>query len=444
MDIGANVEFKRRYSEAFLALVDGSAAIVRAGGESEWLASMCRALVEKGGFRRACILGAESDPGMTLRPLVSCGAADSGTDALETAWASAGQGLELCETAIRTARPAVSGADAHLVSTAAIPLKVGTSVFGALVVASTKAGAFDAGEIDFLVTFADVLSAGMDLRRACAERSAFNEVLEANLRNTVHALATVFEFRDPLTANHQRNVATLAVAIGRELSLPEYELEGIRLGGLLHDIGKIKVPQEIGSKPGRLTLPEIQIIQTHADAGYAILKHIAFPWPVAEMVRQHHERIDGSGYPKGLSGDEILPGAKIIAVADVLEAMMAHRAYRPALGQAAAIAELTRGRGLQLDAAAVDACIAIVQRPGFADLFRHGGNDLDSGPASAGRGAFGEWAPGANQSDHAPRLTLQQSSVLRLLAQGKSVDEVAQYMNISVRSVRTHLGMAGA
>ncbi|HPD06952.1 MAG TPA: PAS domain S-box protein [Candidatus Bipolaricaulis sp.] len=180
----------------------------------------------------------------------------------------------------------------------------------------------------------------------------------------VDALASTIELRDPYTAGHQRRVAELAVAIAQELGLSAEEQRGLRIAGLVHDVGKIVVPSEILSKPGRLSQLEMEMVRVHPEAGFNVLRGIDFPWPVAEVVHQHHERLDGSGYPQGLTGDEILLGARILAVADVVEAISSHRPYRAALGIEAALAEVEAGRGELYDPQVVDACLAVF-RNGF-------------------------------------------------------------------------------
>ncbi|MGP8207515.1 MAG: HD domain-containing phosphohydrolase [Acidimicrobiales bacterium] len=190
-------------------------------------------------------------------------------------------------------------------------------------------------------------------------------LLAANLDALVHTIATTVEFRDPYTAGHQTRVAHLAGAIGRELSLDEADVQGIRTAAGIHDIGKIGVPAEILSKPGRLSTPEFEIIKQHSQQGHDIVAGIAFPWPVAQMILQHHERLDGSGYPSRLRGEQILPGARIIAVADVVEAMSSHRPYRPAKGVEVALAEVERQRGQQLDPDVVDACMRLFREQAF-------------------------------------------------------------------------------
>ena len=187
----------------------------------------------------------------------------------------------------------------------------------------------------------------------------------ASLEATVGAIANTVEMRDPYTAGHQQRVARLAVAIARELHLPEEQIEGLYLAGIVHDVGKIDIPAEILNKPGKLSKLQYQLIQGHAEAGYDIVKGVDFPWPIAEMVRQHHERLDGSGYPQGLKGEAILPEAKILAVADVVESMMSHRPYRASLGIEAALAEIEEGKGRLYDPAAVEACTALFRENGF-------------------------------------------------------------------------------
>ena len=185
------------------------------------------------------------------------------------------------------------------------------------------------------------------------------EQLKTAFMSTVKVATIISEMRDPYTAGHERRVAEIAVAIGAELGFDARRQEGLRVAGHLHDVGKITIPAEILSKPGKLSAIEFQLIQGHAQASYAVLKGVEWPWPVAEVALQHHERMDGSGYPQGLKGDAILLEARIMAVADVVEAMSSHRPYRPALGIDKALAEVEHGRGTVYDADAVDACLGL-------------------------------------------------------------------------------------
>ena len=179
------------------------------------------------------------------------------------------------------------------------------------------------------------------------------------------ALISALEMRDPYTAGHQRRVTQLACAIGKELGFSEEQTEGMRMIGFLHDIGKIAVPAEILTKPGKISEHEFSLIKTHVEAGFNILKEIHFPCPVAEAIAQHHERLDGSGYPKGLSGPDILIQARILAVADVVEAMASHRPYRPGLGIKKALEEITEKKGILYDPQVVEACIKLFTEKGF-------------------------------------------------------------------------------
>jgi len=186
----------------------------------------------------------------------------------------------------------------------------------------------------------------------------------------IHAMSLTVETRDPYTAGHQQRVADLARSIALEMGLPSAQAEGIRMAGLIHDLGKIAIPAEILTKPSKLTDIEFSLIKMHPKAGYDILKDIDFPWPIGQIVLQHHERMDGSGYPQGLTGkDGILLEARIIAVADVFEAMASHRPYRPALGIEKALGELVKGKGILYDQEAVDACATIISSGRYNSLF---------------------------------------------------------------------------
>lgn len=183
--------------------------------------------------------------------------------------------------------------------------------------------------------------------------------LRRSWNQTVHILASVVEARDPYTAGHQKKVAQLAGEIAAQMKLPDDQVDQVILAALVHDIGKVEVPSEILSKPGSLSPLELQLIRTHPEAGRRILSGLQTPWPLAEIIFQHHERLDGSGYPQGLSGDAILLEARIIAVADVVEAMTSHRPYRPAWQSEAVAAEMIRQRGIAFDADVVDAWLEI-------------------------------------------------------------------------------------
>ncbi|PIW50702.1 MAG: hypothetical protein COW18_03230 [Zetaproteobacteria bacterium CG12_big_fil_rev_8_21_14_0_65_54_13] len=187
----------------------------------------------------------------------------------------------------------------------------------------------------------------------------FNRKLMQSLEGTIASVARMVEARDPYTAGHQQRVGKLAKAIATRMGLSREQVRGIELGAEIHDIGKIQLPAEILSKPGKLSELEYALVQGHAQMGYDILKDIEFPWPVADIARQHHERLDGSGYPQGLKGDAICLEARIVGVADVVEAMSSHRPYRPGLGIEAALDEIKKHRGTRFDKDVVDACLKL-------------------------------------------------------------------------------------
>jgi PAS domain S-box-containing protein len=195
-------------------------------------------------------------------------------------------------------------------------------------------------------------------------RQALDKARQA-LRGTVEALSNIVETKDPYTAGHQRRVAQLACAIAREMGLPPDKIEGLQVLSFLHDIGKIVVPAEILSRPGKISAIEFNLIRAHPEIGYSILKDLDFPWPVAQAVLQHHERLDGSGYPARLTAQAIIQEARILAVADVVEAMASHRPYRPALGITMALDEISKHQGKLFDSDVVTACIQLFKKHDF-------------------------------------------------------------------------------
>lgn len=217
------------------------------------------------------------------------------------------------------------------------------------------------GELATVGSFMDITE------RKLAEEELKNGLkqLRKAMEGSVQAMALMVESRDPYTAGHQKRVTQLACAIAREMGLPDSKIDGIRMAASTHDIGKIRIPADILSKPGKLEEIEAMIVKAHPQVGYEVLKEIDFPYPVAEAVLQHHERIDGSGYPAGLKDGEIIIEAKIIAVADVVEAMASHRPYRPAIGIKEALQEITQNRGILYEPNVVDMCLQLFHSKGF-------------------------------------------------------------------------------
>jgi len=197
------------------------------------------------------------------------------------------------------------------------------------------------------------------------ERKRVEEALRTTLNGTIQAIGRTTETRDPYTAAHQRRVTQLACAIAKEMNLPQDQIDGIRVAGIMHDIGKMSIPAEILAKPSKLSETEFDLIKAHPQVAYDILKSIDFPWPVAGIILQHHERLDGSGYPKGVKDGDILLEARILGIADVVEAMSSHRPYRPALGIDKALKEIEKNKGTLYDPTATAACLRLFSEGRF-------------------------------------------------------------------------------
>lgn len=370
----------QRANRALKTISAANAALVRATQESDLLHTMCSVAVEAGGYVMASILYVEHDEAKTLRPVAWAGAGTDYFDGANLTWADTDRGQGPGGIAVRTGEPVINrdwatnpamvfwraeAAERGLRSSMAIPLTDESGVFGVLGLYANEPDAFDEDEAELLIELGGDISYGIISLRHRAARAESETRLRVSMEETVASLAGMLEMRDPYTAGHQRRVSKLAAAIAREMGLPEEAIKGLAIAGVVHDIGKIQVPTEILSKPGKLSKAEYQLIRSHAQAGYDIIKGIQFPWPVALMVLQHHERLDGSGYPNALKGDEILIEARILAVADVLESMMFHRPYRAALGMDAALHEIEQGKGRLYDSAGVDACVALLRRGHF-------------------------------------------------------------------------------
>lgn len=260
-----------------------------------------------------------------------------------------------------------------IASSIALPLLDGGKPFGVLKVYAGMREAFGDEEVVLLSELANDLAFGIVTLRTRIERERLEAAksesadrLKRALLGTIQAVAITVEKRDPYTAGHQQKVARLAVAIARELGWPPDQIEGVRLGAMIHDIGKIYVPSEILSRPGKLSDLEFGLIKMHPEVGYEILRDVELPWPVAQIILQHHERLDGKGYPQGLTADQIIPEARLLAIADVVEAMASHRPYRAALGIEVGLAEITRYRARLFDAEMVDACLRVFRERSFS------------------------------------------------------------------------------
>ncbi len=385
---GKDITEQSRTAQALRVLSECNAAVVHAADEATLFDDICRIIVDTGGYRMAWVGIAENDPDKTVRPMACRGYDEGYLASTAITWSDAEHGRGPTGTAIRTGTAQFSSdiatqpsmapwRDAALqhgyAASIALPLRIVSGVLGALTLYAAEAQAFAPREIALLQELADDLAFGIVSLRIRAERDLALEEqqhhlqqLRDSLESTIQVIGSTVEMRDPYTSGHQHRVAELCVAIARELGLDEERIHGLHLAAQIHDLGKIQVPAELLSKPGRLSPMEFELIKAHPQVGYDIVKNVRFPWPIAEMIYQHHEHMDGTGYPRGLHGDSLLLESKILMVADVVEAMASYRPYRPALGIEAALEEILQHRGSWYDAAAVDACVRLFREKGFA------------------------------------------------------------------------------
>ncbi|MBI5331698.1 MAG: GAF domain-containing protein [Betaproteobacteria bacterium] len=346
--------------------------LVRARSEPDLLQDVCRDIVEIGGYLLAWV--AEAAPKGANTPVAWHGdkaayqvhlAMDHDPDHLRHCLVNAAldtRQTQVCNQLNSTPECRFDELSRMGVAAAlSLPLLNDGQVLGALTIFSSQTDNFDAAEVALMEELAADLAFGIAALRTSRERDRYQLHFGQAMQSTVTAMARTLEMRDPYTSGHQQRVTGLAMAIAGELGLSAAQQEGLKFGGMIHDIGKISVPAEILAKPGSLTPVEMLLIREHPETGRRIVADIEFPWPMAQMIVQHHERLDGSGYPFGLKGSDILLEARILAVADVVEAMSSHRPYRAGLGVAAALAEVERGSGAQYDADVVAACIKVVQ-----------------------------------------------------------------------------------
>ena len=363
-------------------------ALSKAKSREELMQAVCDALTHEHRYVLAWVGIAENTPEKDVRIAAVSGRSKSYIDDLKISWSEhSPYGRGPTGKAIRSGTIQVlSEVDKHpefkpwgekarlagICSSATIPFVFEQNRHGALMVYSSDASSFGPALLELFERLADEIAHGLNffshfdlienerIKCEAAELHLSNALLE-----TIKAMAKTMENRDPYTAGHQDRVSIIACAIGRELGLSESQLKSIEMAALVHDIGKIAVPIEILTKPKSLSAAEFSLIKEHPLTGFNILKDVPFPWPVAEIVYQHHEKIDGSGYPRGLRGDQILIEAKVLAVADIVEAMASYRPYRPALGIDIALAEIQRQSGQQLDATIVATCVNMFHQGHF-------------------------------------------------------------------------------
>ncbi len=365
-----------RTNRILSTLSKSNRSLVHAISEQELSESMCRILVEEGGYTRAWVgyLDAEHKQ-LTQQAVVQA----EGVELSALNAATLSDDNALLATVIREGKAQThsrldpgschlqecNGNQSLCSNAIALPLKAASATIGAMVVCGPEHTVMEPQEIELFEELAEDLSFGITNLRTRGERDKAVGALEGMLFQTIDAIARTLEKRDPYTAGHQHRVAQLAEAIGRDMGLSEFQLTGLQLGSTIHDIGKVYIPSELLNRPGRLTADEFALIKSHPSVGYDIIKDIQFPWPVVDMIRHHHERLDGSGYPDGLKGDEIRIETRILAVADVVEAITSHRPYRAALGIDKALEVIEQGRERHFDPDVVDSCIHLFKEKGF-------------------------------------------------------------------------------
>lgn len=385
-DITDQVENERQLSTqnwALGAYALAALALSRVhNSESLLLQSICEAVTHQSAYNLAWVGIAEHGPGNPVRIAAKAGSAAQYLDKFQITWLKnepLGQGptgaclRENKTQIVQNIEEAAAFAPWHKLakrfgirSAVAVPICADDDWKGALTVYSEHVEAFDTPAVKVFQRLGEHIVSGIHTlhqqQLLAAERLNLFEAqkhVTDTLSATVTAMVTAIEVRDPYTASHESKVATIAVAIGREMGWDENRLEGMRLAAMVHDVGKIAIPSQILTKPSRLNAAEIALIKEHPETGYSILKDIPFTWPVADMVRQHHEKLDGTGYPLGLKADQILPESKILAVADIVEAMASDRPYRRSHGLEAALRQIESEAGTLLDAEAVRICAAL-------------------------------------------------------------------------------------
>lgn len=366
---------------ALSVLSEAAATLARADSTDLLVQEVCAAIAAQGPYVLAWVGKAEDDENKTVRVIGAYGSAIDYVNEITISWSEfQPSGLGPGGTCIRSGVSSVvsdSEVDEGFTvwrtrarqfgirSAVGCPIPDGANhPYGVLLVYSKVPNAFGPSEVQLFESLAQEIGFGLrsierqhKLDDQIHEKELVQARLADSLRATIEAMSKTMEWRDPYTAGHQRRVATISMALAKKLGWDEIRIQSLYMAAMVHDIGKVAVPSEILTKPTRLTSLEMQMVQGHVESGYQILKDIPFPWPIADMVRQHHERLDGSGYPNGLKGDQICPEARVLAVADTIEAMATHR---PGRGLAAAMEEVRAESGTKLDAKVVDAAFELL------------------------------------------------------------------------------------
>ncbi|MBI5615462.1 MAG: GAF domain-containing protein [Gammaproteobacteria bacterium] len=366
---------------ALRALISINKALPHCASESELMSNVCRLAVDEAGYRMAWIGVREYDVAQTIRPVAYSVDAQAYLDGVEFSWrvgsVDAGPAGP-AGAAIRDLQASIVEdvlLESELVpwrsrsiqfqvrSIAAFPLLYGGNAIGVLCLYTSRPDGFDPTDVEVLSDLSGTIGLCCASHRQHSLHIDEAERMSRSIEQTVIAMGELAEVRDPFRGAHQKQVARLCAAIALELGLREDDVRGLVLAAEIHDVGTIAVPADILSKPGKLDATEFSRVKAHVQTGYSLIRNIAFRWPIARMVLEHHERMDGTGYPYGRLGPDLCFEGKILAVADVVDAMCSARPYRPALGPEAALTELLANRGRLYDPEVVDA---------FATAFKGG------------------------------------------------------------------------
>jgi PAS domain S-box-containing protein len=382
-DISERKRLESEYSERMREvriLSEMNSALLHAASEPDLLREYCRIVVELGGYRMAWVGIADSDPEKNVIPIAWFGHEDGYLTAIQIKWDGGDYSRGPTGRALRSGHLEVAQdyyADPGLekyraeanqrgyYSSIAVPFRVSDSLTACLTAYGATRNSWSEAERRLMDQVASALGFGIKTLRTALAKEQYQRDLRTSLEQMIQVVADTVEQRDPYTAGHQRRVADLCTRIACKLGLGEDRIQGLRLAATIHDLGKIGVPSEILFKPAPLTPIQFSLIKEHVEFGYEILKNVAFPWSIADIIRQHHERLDGSGYPLGLKGDAILLEGRILAVADVVEALNAHRPYRPSLGIENALNDILAGRGTLYDPEVVNACLQLFREDGY-------------------------------------------------------------------------------
>ena len=370
---------------ALSALSEAAAALARANSTELLIQEVCKAIASQGPYVLAWVGQAEHDVFKTVKVAGVAGSAEGYIKNITVSWSDseitgkgpAGSSIRNNKTSVVVDgeidpgfvawRERAKAFGIRSVIGCPIPNGSDDTPFGSLLVYSKIPNTFGPSEIQLFESLAKEIGFGLrsierqhKLDDQIHEKEITQERLSTALRATIEAMSKTMEWRDPYTAGHQKRVASISMSIGRQLGWDNERIQALYMAAMVHDIGKMAVPSEILTKPSRLTDLEMQMVQGHVEAGYQILKDIPFPWPIADMVYQHHERLDGSGYPNKLKDEQICEEARVLAVADTIEAMATHRPYRPARGLVAAMEEIKAEAGEKLDSKVVDAAFELL------------------------------------------------------------------------------------